>query len=1306
MGTNFLTFDERQFSNVFPFYILVNNNSVVQSIGKSLRKLNNDDVGRAFSEGYKISRPETAKQDFESLKNLCGQLVTIAILNQNKNLLRGQFEYIENVDQLLFVGSPWFNSIEQVTDCKLTLNDFSHHDPLIDLLHLLKNQEIVNEDLKDLLTTVNHQKNELRKKEDDLIRLSQLASVNANGVLFTDDSGKIIWVNEGFCKMMGYAEAEVIGKTTIDFCRGPLSDDAQLEKISQEIGQTESFNSELIHYRKDSSFFWARVKGQSFKIGQKQELQYFAVVEDITAEKAKEEQLQVLSKIAEDNINAVVITDNHGRISWVNKSFTRMTGYTLEEAIYKKPGHLLQGPKTDPYTIAYLKRQISSGEPFNAEVLNYAKSGKTYWLRIQGQPIRNSNKELIGFFATEEDISSEREIKNLLERSESQFRLALEKIGDNIWEHNFKTGETFFSKKNNELWGYYIDQSTNIESLWWDNVFPEDLHFLKENYLKYQKGKIDSHSLEYRIVQRDGSIKWILDRGGLIEKDEDGKPLRIVGTHTDITRIKQTETELEQRVKQFRSLSENIPGIIYEYEFKADGTEGIRYISPAIERVFGIKPGQFKNYLTFVHPEDRDRIILKNQHSRDTLEPFYDESRLLVPGQSPKWQAVHSSFSYLSQSGSKVFTGFMMDITERKNIEQTLLANEEKYRNIIENMNLGLLEVDNDENITYANQRFCSMSGYAMTELLGQTARKFLAVENGAALLEDKLKVRKNGVADAYELSITDKSGDKKWWFVSGAPRYNDRGELVGSIGIHLDITEQKKLEAELIEARERAEHLARTKETFLANMSHEIRTPMNAIMGMTRQLSKTELSETQKFYLNVIHSASDNLLVIINDILDLSKVEAGKLSLENIGFSARDVIGRAIQVLAHKAEEKGLKLSNSIFDEEIAPILIGDPYRLNQILLNLMGNAIKFTEKGFVDVVFNLINNSDTTQTITIAVKDSGIGMEQSYLKRLFDEFSQANESVSRKYGGTGLGMSISRNLVELMGGKISAESEKGVGTTITLKIEFKKGKEEDLPLQNQMQFGADFLAGKKIMVTDDNEMNRLVASIILKNHGAEVVEAVNGMQTLEIIKHELVDLILMDMQMPVMNGTEATKLLRERGFEIPIVALTAEAIKGEREKCLALGMNDYITKPIKEEEFLEVIGKLLNQTLTYKPVNTIKMEEESLFDLSELEQLSRGNTAFVIKMAGMFCELTPPMVTEMIAAYHDRDLEKMGALAHKIKPSLDNLRVISLKQPIRDIELAGRENNFDPELPALLEKTEAVISKVIGQMKERYLK
>jgi CheY-like chemotaxis protein/HPt (histidine-containing phosphotransfer) domain-containing protein len=477
--------------------------------------------------------------------------------------------------------------------------------------------------------------------------------------------------------------------------------------------------------------------------------------------------------------------------------------------------------------------------------------------------------------------------------------------------------------------------------------------------------------------------------------------------------------------------------------------------------------------------------------------------------------------------------------------------------------------------------------------------------------------------------------------------------------------------------------------------------------MGMSNQLSKTPLTERQQFYLQVIHSASDNLLVIINDILDLSKVEAGKLSLENIGFRPKDVVGRAMQVLAHKAEEKGLRLSNSLFAPGISPVLTGDPYRLNQVLLNLVGNAIKFTETGYVDVSFSLLSETETTQTVKIAVKDSGIGMDASFVKHLFEEFSQANESITRKYGGTGLGMSISRNLVELMGGKITAESEKGRGTTITLLIEFKKGEEGDLPEHHQIQFKADFLAGKRIMVTDDNEMNRLVASIILQNYGAAVVEAVNGMQALELLKNETVDLVLMDMQMPVMNGTEATKLLRQRGCGIPIVALTAEAIKGEREKCLALGMNDYITKPIKEEEFLEVIGRLLHQQPNYTTVNPIKMEEkqESLFDLGQLEQISRGNNSFVVKMTTMFCEITPPLVREMIAAYNAHDLEKMGSIAHKIKPSLDNLNIGSLKEVIRDIELAGRENREPAGLPGWLDRTETVLARVVEQMKERYL-
>ena len=1053
-----------------------------------------------------------------------------------------------------------------------------------------------------------------KERESELLRLSLVASANENGVIINDNRGKILWVNEGFCKLTGYTETEILGKTPLDFCKGPLTSPEMLMTVRDSIGIDETFNIELIHYCKDGSWFWGRVRGQSFKSGDRQ-IQYFAIVEDISQEKNREEQLKVLSQIAENNINAVIITDKEGAITWVNKSFTQMTGYSPSEAIGKKPGHLLQGPDTNQETIAYLKKQISAGQSFNTDIYNYAKTGKAYWLRIQGQPIKDINGELTGFFAVEENITQEKEIQERIKKSEDRFRLALEKIGDNVWEHDFKTGKTIFSKANNELWGYDFKDVIDDGALWWDSVFVEDLSLLKKNYVQYKNGEIDSHRLEYRIILKDGTVKWVLDRGVVLEKDQHNKPLRTIGTQTDITKIKQTEIALEQHVKQFKSLSENIPGVIYEYEFRTDGTEGFRYISPAIERIFGIKPDEFTHYLNYIYPDDRERIKRKNEHCRVTLEPFYDESLLIIPGSAPKWHSVHSSFSYISQNGSKVFTGYMNDITERKTIEHTLVANEEKYRNIITNMELGLLEVDNEGVIIYANNSFCTMSGYAINELLGNSAAELFLTGDNAHIEKEKRKIRKEGIADAYEIETRDKNGSKKWWLVSGGPRYNDKAELVGSIGIHLDITNQKTQEVELIEARIKAEHLAHTKDTFLANMSHEIRTPMNAIMGMSNQLTKTALTQQQQFYLDTILSASDSLLIIINDILDLSKIEAGKLSFENIGFEITTVIKNALKVVTHKAEEKGLNLNPYVLDSNISPVLIGDPFRINQVLLNLLTNAIKFTDKGAVDLSCKLLKDNITSQIIQIDVKDTGSGMEESFVKVLFDKFSQEFESVTRQYGGTGLGMSICKELVELMGGEISVFSKKGIGTTISLNLELRKGSNADLPEKHITHFAPDFLSGRKILITDDNDLNRLIGSIILTNYGAKVLMAENGEKAIETINDEDLDMVLMDLQMPVMNGLEATKNLRKSGSSLPIIALTAAAIKGERENCIASGMNDYITKPFKEDEFLETIEKWLKEKPMSSNAINAALPTPPLYDLSTLREISRGNEIFVKK-------------------------------------------------------------------------------------------
>jgi two-component system, sensor histidine kinase len=1272
-------FEDSQFNRIFPFYILVNPDLVIASSGATMEKIFPGTNGRFFPEYYHIKRPELVKTDFQSIQSLSGQMVVIECQNPQRIILRGQFELLADTGNLLFIGSPWFSSMEQVVGNNLTLNDFALHDPLIDLLHVLKTHEITTEDLKHLLNTVNSQKKELKKaaleiqdialftmqNPDPLIRidiegnilkenpvaekfteftfnetkynkvdfwqkiaklfdgsaerevieadfegktyslviksiphygyyniygrditeqkkneqqikqLALLASANENGVLFTDPKGTIIYANDGYSKLTGFDNNEVLGHNPIEIGINAFTDKNDINEMQEAFFSGKSFNIEIIHSRKDGSWFWSRCKGQPTLNEKGQVLHYFAMIEDITLEKERENQLNILSSIAAENTNGVVISDKNGRIEWVNKSFENMTGYSLDELKNTKPGKILQGKDTNPDTVDYLRTQIHAGEPFVCEILNYHRSGKPYWLRIQGQALKDKDGNIIKYFAIEENITKEKETQQKLIESESRFRLALEKIGDNVWEYDFLTNKTVFSNPKNKFIGYTTGESNENNINWWESVQEDDLHLLIENDRKYRNGETDFHVLEYRMVLSDGSIRWVLDRGVVIEKDKDGKPLKVIGTHADVT--------------------------------------------------------------------------------------------------------------------------------DKKNAEEALRRKEEKYRNIIANINLGLLEVDNDERIQYANQRFCDMCGYELEELLGKKASAMFVRNESIKVLKNKNELRKKNIADAYEVSVSNKKGEHKWWLISGAPNYNDEGELIGSIGIHLDITEHKKLELELIEAKNNAEASARAKETFLANMSHEIRTPMNAIIGMSNQLAKSNLAKEQQFYLHTIQSASDNLLIIINDILDLSKIEAGKLAIEHIGFEPQKIIGEAMQVMMYKAQEKGISFTNSFFDSKLSPVFIGDPYRLNQVLLNLISNAIKFTDKGAVDVICEVIDDKVASQIVKVTVNDTGIGMDESYVNQIFDKFSQEYKSGSRKFGGTGLGMSISKELIELMGGKINVKSKKGIGTSISITLELTKGDNSNLFQKDTIQLTNDFLKGKKIIVADDNDHNRLVASLILQNYGAEIIEAYNGEETLYPANNA--DLILMDIQMPVLNGYEATKILRERGNNIPVIAVTANAIKGENEKCIEAGMNDYISKPFDEENFLKTIAKWLLPDSNFKIPEietsvTTTDTTEPLYDLSSLKAFSRGNESFILKMVNLFCEQTPPLIDEMKSAFLANDLQKMGALAHKVKPTFDNFNILLLKQDIRTIENAGKENIALPDLKELLEKIDKTVTQVIHQM------
>jgi PAS domain S-box-containing protein len=1393
------TFDASQFNRLFPFYILINRELRVVSSGVSVTKLYQIKEQDLFPHFFSIPRPYTPIHSFNNLEALQNQMVVIESSITQKPKLRGQFEYLPQSGELLFVGSPWFGSVEQVLENNLVIDDFAYHDPMIDLLHVLKTLEITNADLKELIGTINKQKSELKKAakevhdialfpmqnpdplirinltgdviknnpaaapldffefennvlrndeffklvaerintaepkwlieassnnrfysfvcvpmmqegyinvygrdvtenkktESEIARLSLVASANENAVLFTSPDGYITWANEAFCILTGYSMEEVIGKTPVELCKGPLTDETTLAHLLESFFNGHGFSTDIIYYRKNKTWFWGHSVSQPLKNDKGIITEFFGIIQDVTTKKANEEKLKVLSQIAEDNINGVIIADAAGNITWVNKSFTKITGYSLEEVAGKKPGQFLQGPETDKDTVAYLGKQIAKGEPFNAEILNYNKEGKKYWLRIQGQPIKNENGSIAGFFALEEDITREKE-------SERRFKNVLESIGDNVWEHDFKTGITYFSKSDNSFLGYSSDDLTNNRQLWWNSVFKADLQLLAESNRKYQNGEADSHNLEYRLVDKHGTIRWVLDRGVVIEKNATGNPLRIIGTHTDITEMKEAEQKLDEQRKFYESILNNMPADIAVF----NSNHEYLFVNPR-----GIKDEELRKWI--VGKRDEDYCALRNRPVNIAHERRATFNKVLESKQTSEWEeryvlsngneqyVLRRLFPVLNNAG-KVYLviGYGIDITERKKFEVALKANEEKYRGIIANMNLGLMEMDKNGKIIFANQTLLKMTGINEVEANGYNSKRFLDTSS-VNLVEERLKQRAEGISEAYEVQ-TNINGQRGWWFVSSAPKYSPAGKHVGSIVICLDITNQKKLEQELIKSREQAEQLAKAKEIFLANMSHEIRTPMNAILGMGNQLAKTNLTEQQNFYLNTIATAAENLLVIINDILDFSKIEAGKLNVEKIGFEPKMIAGNAMHVLMHKAEEKGIKLINSFCDTRLSPVLLGDPYRLNQVMLNLISNAIKFTEKGFVDIIFEVIDETSTHQTVKGCVIDTGIGMDNDFVEKIFDKFSQEYESVSRKFGGTGLGMSICKELVQLMGGTIEVESSKGNGTVVSFTIEFEKGDTANLPQSNSESFTGDFISNKTILVTDDNEMNRLVASTILENYGATILEAANGEEALSMLDKNIVDLVLMDIQMPVLNGYEAIRLIRKQANNIPVIALTANAIKGEADKCLEAGMNDYIAKPFKEEEFLKKIAYWLRKEIKISEQKSAPSSstEEMMYDLGVLNSISKGNHDFVNKMLNLFCEQAPVMVKQMKEAYDQKNLEAMGAIAHKMKPSIDNLKIESLKQVIRKIEKHGKEMNDAADLNELLDTIASTIQLVIVQI------
>lgn len=592
----------------------------------------------------------------------------------------------------------------------------------------------------------------------------------------------------------------------------------------------------------------------------------------------------------------------------------------------------------------------------------------------------------------------------------------------------------------------------------------------------------------------------------------------------------------------------------------------------------------------------------------------------------------------------------------------------------------GVIVTDRAGRIEWINDSFTRISGYTHAEVFGKKPGEILQGEETnfatAAYLRQQIVA---GQPFSCEILNYHKTGRKYWIKILGNPLVDAKGEIIGFFALEEDITARIATEQALREAKEKSDAIAYSKNIFLTNMSHEMRTPLNAILGMGQQLQKTTLSEQQHFFLDTMNSAAEHLLVVINDILDISRVEAGKLHLEAIDFDLRALIHRCVNVLSPKAEEKGL-LFKAFIDNDIAHFLMGDPHRINQILLNLLGNAIKFTERGSVRLFVSCLSEIANVQILRFSVEDTGIGIDEQFINHLFTEFSQEDNSIVRKYGGTGLGLNITKKLVNLMNGSIQVQSQKNRGTTFTIELSVPIGNSKNIQHEEKIEINPIILKDKVILLVEDNEMNRILARTILNSYEVQLLEAENGEKALEILKRQSVDLILMDMQMPIMDGLATTQYIRDKWqLNMPIIALTANALKGEREKCLAVGMNEYISKPFREKELISLICKQLGITQSFNEENTplSNAVQTKLYSFDYLNEVGDDSPEFVQEMVELFTQEAQRFIEKMPNLLAQKDFTSLRSLAHKIKSNLSMLQIEEATDLAQRIE-HQTENNI----------------------------
>ena len=1060
------------------------------------------------------------------------------------------------------------------------------------------------------------------------------------------------------------------------------------EEVRRQMEAGEGFSVQFQLRKNDGTYIW--IEGRGRVVEQRDDGTPKRMVGthiNKTEEKEKEEQIayqhRLFSEFMQNSIALITMKDLFGRYQFINPVWEEMTGLGFEYVMGKTDQEIF------PEAIAarFMENDaqvLLTGKLIQVEEYLDTPKGRKYFDSVKF-PLKDEKGAISGICAMISDITERKNAEAELAKTYDQLGKIFENNAVGIFVVDENRDIIMLNEHLCEMLGY-----TKVELMGQNASF---LHVNQEAYTAFAPNFLEAKAghkakIEYLLKHKNGSFVWFELNGSVMDIGHDRKG--VIWNLVDISERKKAEEALSKSEAQFKSLVDNIPGVTYRC--LNDEAWTMLYMSHEIDSLSGYPSSDFlhnavRSYESVIYPDDAARIRDEIAAAIDKKCDWDIEYRILARDGRVKW-AHEKAKAIFNEKGEVLFIdGFILDITEEKHSKEALIQSQQKFKQYTQSAPYAVFVTDRLGHCSDANVMAEHLSGYSKEELLHMSIADLVPIKDLVKVKKHFLQLEKDGITKSTQMQYRPKSGELRYWSVTPVKLSHEQ-----FLAFAYDITEQKRASDALLESNrslekatikaeafaEQAQMANLAKSNFLANMSHEIRTPMNAIMGLSELLNDTTLNAKQTEYLQKIMSSSSLLLGIINDVLDFSKIEAGKIEIEKGPVYLKNVLLHLRTMFEESASKKEVHFGLNIHDA-VPSIVLADELKLVQILNNFLSNAFKFTAKGSVILSVELLHKNDERATLRFSIDDTGIGMSEAQLEKLFIPFNQADVSITRKYGGTGLGLSIAKRLAEAMGGSVGVVSHEARGSSFYLELECEVLEWDHILLNTQpsTKERKKGLEGLHVLVVEDNSINQEVVKAMLERVGISVEVANNGKEGVACFLSQRFDAILMDIQMPVMGGYEASRQIRVHDADIPIIALTAAATAEDKKKALDAGMNEHLAKPLHSKrlyELLEALCERTHQTSLKAKVLEVHAKSNSAIDPNHVHVMFDGNTLLFQKLLVHFAAQLDGEFKTIVEAVRDNHSDA-PVLIHTLKGVSGNLGAFVLAEVCTRIDACYKQ-------------------------------